>query len=331
MSAFCENEILSTLTNCSVIGTQNEALNGQEGVATTFDTAKGRYHVQLPNKTIALKPVNLEAVSSADADAPHRNAPRASPFSGGFPNFSANSPQMAQAQAQMQAMLNQFAQVLPPGTDPQRALMAGGVYTLVMVYMLGLFQGLPVVSWTMYCFVYGFPAYRRGLGGINGVKAALQAIAARVGTDLGGMLGRPVSSQVAFGVTAGVSLLSCFFVASGLVALLGTPIKPPSAIPDNFPAPRQAKSGVSLADAYKKGYDAANNGEVYSNPYENERGFATAPDGGGMPSSAYSYGPGAGSSGIDIGKIVPLLVVGRMVYTMGKSTLRCNSIPLKAE
>ena len=274
--------------------------------------------MQLPNKTIALKPVNLEAVSSDDAGAGARQTGGASPFSG-FPNCSANSPGAAQAQAQMQALLSQFAQILPAGTDPQKALMAVGVYTLVMVFLLGMFQGLPVVAWTLYCFVYGFPAYRSGLGGVNGVKAAVSAVAERVGADLGGLSGRQIDSRVSYGVTAAVSVLSCLFVASGVVALLGTPIKPPAAIPDSFAAPPRPKVGRSLADAYKQGFDAANNGEVYSNPFEGEQAYERESFDTSIPASpSYGFGAGAGPSGMDIGKIVPMLVVGRMLYTMGK-------------
>ena len=42
-------------------------LNGTTGVAASYDSARGRYNVQLPSgQTLALQPKNLEEVRGAD-------------------------------------------------------------------------------------------------------------------------------------------------------------------------------------------------------------------------------------------------------------------------
>lgn len=52
-----------------VVNTSQAALNGQVGLATTFDDGKGRYMVELSGRTVALKPVNLEQVMDDPAAA----------------------------------------------------------------------------------------------------------------------------------------------------------------------------------------------------------------------------------------------------------------------
>lgn len=78
-----------------IVGTSRDDLNGQIGVVTTFDEAKGRYGVKLDSgKSVSFKPANIQPVEEeAKADEPPKELHSIEQVNG----FRCQPPQMFQA------------------------------------------------------------------------------------------------------------------------------------------------------------------------------------------------------------------------------------------
>jgi hypothetical protein len=122
----------------TVIGTSKEQLNGLHGVATSFDSDKGRYNVRLDNgETFSLKPANVDRLPGGNPDQDGDAAPGGMPdMSKLFAQMGLGGPQLAEAQRQMAGLQRMAKEALPAGVEPTHAAMGVGAVVVFTIYFL---------------------------------------------------------------------------------------------------------------------------------------------------------------------------------------------------
>ena len=306
-----------------VTGTSKPELNGQTGVARSYSASSMRYTVQLDSGAcVALRPVNLQPVGAEEEDGAGAGA-----GAGGMPE---GMPDLGQLLHMLPPWLREKLArgQVPDMTDLQRLLPPGVTVThvggalalfVVMVFKLGLVRAALLFGLFGFFAFFGFGAYSRAGGGINGVKAAADAVAQQVSQRVGTMSQQqlklsPLMSMGAVGAIA-VAVLYFSLVSGGYTQRsVGSAPYDSSGEAFSYSAPH---SRMTLEQAYDLGYADGKDGHDsawadHAPPrHESEDYFPAYPP---PP-------PQAGSSGISnmfsFGKLFTVGLLAKQIYGLG--------------
>jgi hypothetical protein len=253
-------------------------LNGTEGLAASWDDAKGRYNVKLDagDAFMALRPGSLVPVGRPTED----DATRGGGF-GGMPGMGGmgGGAQAAMLQALIARLVASASTSLPAGLDA-RAL---GVGVVGCAFMLPRVLGIGVLQSLLLGGLGGFALIgARGGGGVRGVAANARALVSKFGGAVSRVSGRPVSDP-----QAGVLLVATLFLAWKYALA-------PAAVGADGGAAGYAGEYA----AYQKGYNDGQARATYS-PIKDEGG---------------GRGRSSGAGGFGIGSLFNMALAGSMLY-----------------
>ena len=191
--------------------TSKPELNGLQGIAVSFDDAKGRYSVRLDKgETISLKPSALEAVDAGGAGTGGFPGMGGMGGMGGMPGMMGGGlPAML---ARLLAGGGGGLPSLPGGLQPQHLLMAAvGIFFMLPRLGIGVMPALLLGGAGV--AVYSSAANGRGASGImDGGRRLLGTVS----SVLGRVTGRQISPmQAMFLLTAAAFLVYKFVLSSG--------------------------------------------------------------------------------------------------------------------
>jgi hypothetical protein len=209
-------------TRVRIQGLEGRAdLNGQEGVATSYDSAAGRYVVQVGSSSMKLKPTNLEPLGSNEGGGGGGGFPGMGGLAGmmgGLPGM--GGPQMAQAQAMAMGLMQKLQGlqgVLPPGIKPQTALYAALGVGLLLSYLVGAMRAVVFVASLGAALVIMLPAVRGGGGAVAIVRRAGGALGEQIAEQLNKLDYFTVSPRIGAAILLPVVTAVLYFVFSPLI------------------------------------------------------------------------------------------------------------------
>lgn len=282
-------------------------LNGKQGFVTSFDAAKGRYLVRLSDGTaLALKPSNLKKVSGADDDETSSSSPGG--FGGG------GMPNMAQYQAQVEALKRQILAAFPGMTMKQLGMALGGIFfaILFVFYQFGFLRG----AWTLLFIAVGssivpgaVQAFQRG-----GASAALDHVGSIVARKIGSATFMRIPPKAA-------AMLPLAVYAIVFAYVLG-----PSSARSSLGHRTTASSlgggeGISkevIEKYYQIGYEDGQLKRAFGASLPSISNDDDDYDDGDYPPQHSRRSVSSSSSSFGMGSIITILMLGKTVYDLGR-------------
>jgi hypothetical protein len=197
-------------------------LNGTEGLAVSFDDAKGRYNVKLDAdaKIMSLKPASLDAADGG-AGGGSGGAGGMPGFGGGMPGFGGmpgmghGGPQAAMLQQLLARLFGGGGGGIPglAGVPPQ----ALGVGVMLIMFVLPRLLGIGMLQAALIGGLGGFTLLGASGGqGVSGVRTNALRIVRGVGNGISRATGRPLSDgQAALFLAAALYLVWKYLLSSG--------------------------------------------------------------------------------------------------------------------
>eukprot|EP00040_Diaphanoeca_grandis_P026566 m.149147 g.149147 ORF g.149147 m.149147 type:complete len:357 (+) comp30641_c0_seq1:1174-2244(+) len=312
-----------------VNGTSRDDLNGQQGVAESFDDAKGRYVVRLTSgATVSLKPSNLVVTDSSSSDS---GAASATPsWIPKLPKFD-----LAQLRGQAQMLLSQFL----PGVKVETVMYGLAVFfsiAIVATMTLGLMPGAFIMIILQGILIWTFKAAMAALpqGGVAVVKAVFKDLGEKVSAKASTLTGTSyVSPRIAQGIIVVVTISVVFLLLPG-----GVPTPVPTPFPnegadahshtDNKPTDDAPSSDVYVSKEYEAGWRDHEKNNTYgaSMPPGRMRRSdyqPVSPNAGSFSSSSSSSIPpsssSSSSSSFSLFRYMPLMLMASQAYQLGGS------------
>lgn len=285
-----------------VTGTSRSELNGQIGLAQSYNANTIRYTVLLDSgMSLALKPVNL--IPEGNEDESGR---------GNFPGMG-GMPDMNKALDMLPLWLKEKVMrgQAPDMSDIQRLLPSGvslghvGIFVallMIMTLKIGVLRAFILFTMIGMLVYGGYGAFTRASGGINGLKAAMEAVG-RLTLDKLNVSLSPVSTQIT--VVVAVLAVLYFTLFSG---------SPSHVAPSHeYYSHTSYLEVMSLEEAYQLGYSDASSGvesdwQRHAPPRRAppvDYSFASTPRGD-MFSNFFSFG-----------NIFTLVILGKQIYGLG--------------
>jgi len=249
-----------------IINTSRAELNGQCGLAVNFDTARSRYSIALgsnPNQILSLKLENLEPAGFMDQAKCKASLMR----------FQAEQlmtgPEGRMVRNQAEQVWAKISAKLPAFVTPKMFLIGIALVLLSLVYIVGFYKFLVLVSCVSLPVVLLLPDIMRGTS--IGLRDVIRLVPLRLREMIKESTGYDVSERVA------ISAFVIFYSFAVKVLIMSPQTAAKAAVSSAGGGSAVAQSNLDVEAIYKLGWDDAINQLEYGSSLPASSGVRRTP------------------------------------------------------